>query len=247
MKPLITFILISLSISTYGQNALDDLIGTWKYQDLYEKEKIDSAGAKMLAMVFGSMTLQFDDTNLYRASVMGRDEEGKWMYEGDESIKLISDKGNVSEVQIIELNKDQLILEMQKKKLIMTKLQESEGDRIIAKEEVLETVKITKAQLARKWYLKSRDSSKNLSDNVSASVSQLLKGSYMNFSSNGKFEAEILNIKEKGKWEFGEGNEIMVTMKNGQGKIWNVIRISEKQLILVPGKSAEKWIFGISE
>ncbi len=65
----------------------------------------------------------------------------------------------------------------------------------------------------------------------------------MKFSENGKHEIKLLGIMEKGKWEFGEENELILTMKDGNKKVWNVISISERKMILVKGITNEKWFF----
>jgi len=247
MKSVITTFLIVTSITVFGQQNVNKLIGKWKYQDVYQKEKIDSTGIKMIEMFFGNMTIQFNNDGLYKASIMGKDEQGKWISENNKTITFTSDKGNITKIDLIKLNEDKLIFKMQKSSFVMTKMQESEIDKIIETEITFKTVKATNEQISKKWYLKSKESSKTGSDELKEVANELLKGSYMDLSKTGKYEVQILKIKEKGKWEFGEDNESIVTIKDGNKKVWNIISISEREMILIPGLTNEKWIFGSSE
>ena len=247
MKSVISFLLVITSVFVFGQQNENHLIGKWEYQDIYEKEKIDSTGIKMLKMLFSNMTIQFNDDGLYKALIMGKDDQGSWTSEGDKTIALESDKGSITKMELIELNENQLVFSLRKNAFIMSKAEASETDEIVAKEMSFNTVKATNKQVAKKWYLKSKESSRVVSDKVKEATNEVLKGSYMEFSKNGKYEVQILKIKEKGKWEFGEENRSIVTSKDGNKKVWKIIGISDLEMILIQGKSNEKWIFGITE
>lgn len=247
MKSFITTILITTSLLVFGQSNLDDLIGKWKYQDVYEKEKIDSAGMKMIEVLFGNMTMQFNEDGMYKAFLMGKDDQGKWNSEDKKTISLASDNGRITTMELIELDKNKLIFKLQSASFIMSKVQGEEIDAIVEKEKTFATQKASLEQIAKRWYLVKRESTKKVSKEVKEAVDALLKGTYLEFGKRGKYVAHIFNIKEKGKWEFGRDNHTIITSKDGTKKVWNIISVSDDQLILVHGLRDRKWTFKAGE
>ncbi|MEM6339431.1 MAG: lipocalin family protein [Pseudomonadota bacterium] len=243
MRLSITILLITTTITLFSQQDLEALVGKWQYQDVYEKEKLDSTSLETLEMFFGEMTISFNENGLYKAFIMGKEDKGKWMAKGENVIELALDKGTIMPMKIIELEAERLVFELQNSAFVMTKLAVGEMEKIIETEPSFETVSATKEQVAKKWYLKSKESSKSVSDKVRKATDELLSGSYMKFSKNGKYKVQIFKIKEKGKWKFGEENKSIITIKDDNKKVWNIISISEKELVLVQGLNEEKWMF----
>lgn len=243
MKLFITTFLLATSLSMFGQLNTGYLAGKWKYKDVYEKEKVDAKGLKMLLMFFGEMTIQFDKNGLYKALIMGKEEQGKWTNETNKTISLASDKGKVTSMEVIELTEGLLTFKLGKSAFIMSKIGSAQNDTIVETQKTFETVKANTKQIAKKWDLVSKESSKDVSDKVKETFNELLQGSYMRFSKKRKYETKILNIKEKGKWKFGEGNESIVTEKDGNKQTWNIISISDNKMVLIQGLSKEKWTF----
>jgi len=94
MKLIFGILFLTSTLTVSSQN--DDLIkGKWKYEDAYEKEKIDSMGMKMLEMFFGEMTFYFKKEgnkktwNIHKISenelilIKGNSEE-KWVFSNEE-------------------------------------------------------------------------------------------------------------------------------------------------------------------
>lgn len=246
MKTLITALLITFSFTIYAQNP-DDLIGKWKFHDVYQKEKIDSTGLKMLEMFFGKMTLQFNKNGLYKAEIMGRTEQGQWTLEKDKTITIASDKGHISKLELIDLGADKMSFKMEKSAFIMQKTKEAEMDELVEKEKNFKTVKATTEQIAKKWYLKNKETSEEVSEEMKETVMNMLKGSYLDITPNGKYEIQVLKIKDNGKWEFGQGNESIITMNDDTEKVWNIVAVSENELVLIQGLTNERWTFSSVE
>lgn len=243
MKLSITILLITVTTTLVGQQNLDALVGKWQYQDIYGKEKLDSSSLEMLEKFFGEMTFSFSEDGLYKAFIMGKEEQGKWSVQEENVIDLASDKGTIMPMKIIQLEEQQLIFELQRSAFVMTKSSVDKVEKIIEKEPPFERVQATPKQIAKKWYLKSKESSRPVSDKVKKATNEILSGSYMKFSKNGKYKVQILKIKEKGKWKFGEKNEAIITTKDNNQKVWNIISVSDKELILIQGLTKEKWVF----
>lgn len=247
MKTAITALLIVISITAFGQQNQSKLVGKWEFQDVYQKEKIDSTGLEMIQMFFGNMTFQFNSDNLYKAIIMDKEDQGKWEIQGNETIALSSDNGNTTSLELIELTNEKLIFKLQSGAFIMTKVQEPEMSQIVKTEKAFETVPATKKQVSKKWFLQGKESSKNIPQNIKEAANDLLKGTYLHLFSSGKYQTKILGLKEKGKWKFGDNSESIITMKNGNQKTWNIVSVSETKLVLIQGLSNEKWTFVLEE
>ncbi len=69
----------------------------------------------------------------------------------------------------------------------------------------------------------------------------------MNFEKNGKYQLQVFNVMGQGIWKFREGNESLITRKDGKKKVWYINSISDNELILIEGSSKERWIFSTSK
>ena len=245
MRRTITLVIALISLIARGQSDQELIIGKWKYSDVYEKEKLDAKEQKMIQMLFGEMTLQFDDANNYKASLMGANEQGRWKYEDKKTIILNSDKGNVTSIKIVDISSDTLVVKLQRGIIIMTRQSVGESEEIEANTKKFETVSATTEQVARKWYLQSRRSTTDAPEDIKAIANKLLKGSFINFKKNGDYEVNVFNIEENGTWEFGENNESIITSVGDQKKVWSIVKISDSELILMKGISEEKWTFSL--
>ena len=233
---------IGLSLSVQAQK-IDSLVGKWKYYDVYNKQRYDSATLKIAKEYFGQMTLYFKANNHYKAFVMNNNDEGVWsMNESTSKVRLTSYKGHSNESQIIGLNNDQLILTLGEGSFILTRTSISESDNVEQPLPVIKTVSVTKNQFCKKWYLSRREVPGRSEAQVKM-ASKLIKGAYAHFKQNGVYEAQSLKITESGKWAFGPDNKsIIVTIENQQ-RIWNIKAISPTQLVLISGYTDEVWKF----
>ncbi len=122
MKKLFTFsILFAIANITYAQKT-EELLGQWKYKDIYSKNKADSNQVKLLKNMFGEMTFNFKVENIYEAT-MFKKELGTWSYlESEKKINLVSDKGKPSTIEIIAYNKELLTIKLGGAAIILEKV-----------------------------------------------------------------------------------------------------------------------------
>ena len=253
LMPQIKYVIIALLLFTtstvFGQlnlndsNELSKLSGKWKFHELHEKEKMDSAGIKMLLMFFGSMSLQFDQDGLYKAFMMGKDEQGNWAIKDKETITLSSDKGRSNEITVLDLTNERLTFKLRRSAFVMEKVTESNHEKLVQTTAKLPAVTASKEAICKKWYLKKKETAKKHSEEITEAAQDLLSGTYLKFQENGKYQMMILKMKEKGKWNFGQEKKSIVTSKKDSKQVWNIISISDTELVLVQGLSEEKWIF----
>ncbi len=233
---------IGLSVSVHAQKT-DSLVGKWKYYDVYNKQRYDTNTLKIAKEYFGAMTLYFKPNNHYKAFVMNNIDEGIWSTNDSCSrVRLTSYKGHSNESRIIGLKQDQLILSMGEGAFIMTRTDITESDNIEQPLPNIKTVKASKSQISKKWYL-TRRVVPGRSEAQLKMASKLIKGAYAYFKTNGDYEAQSMKVTENGKWVFGPGNKsIIVTIENQQ-RIWNIKAISPTNLVLISGYTEEEWKF----
>src|SRR5687768_6495059 len=148
---------IGLSVSVHAQKT-DSLVGKWKYYDVYNKQRYDTNTLKIAKEYFGAMTLYFKANNHYKAFVMNNLDEGVWSTNDSCSkVRLTSYKGHSNESKIIGLKEDQLILSMGEGAFIMTRTNITESDNVEQPLPTIKTVKATKSQISKKWYLTRRE------------------------------------------------------------------------------------------
>lgn len=121
LKVIFTLLLFVSVLSVNAQRA--NLIkGNWKYQDVTEKEKLDSTSLKMLEMFFSEVTFDIKENGQYKAQFMGKSEEGAWKLNKDESkITFTSSKGPVNEMTIVEVSQNKLVLNFGKPNSLILK------------------------------------------------------------------------------------------------------------------------------
>ena len=249
MKNLISFFLILSSVALYSQQDLTYLTGKWKFDALYKDGEIVPVEGKDSKNFFSDMTIQFNDDSLFRSVFLGKSEQGSWKIKDKAKglLELSSEFGNNYEVEIIDLKKDALIYKMNNTAFKMAKLPDSEKGEIRLRGNMVKTVEATKDQIARKWYLIEKESSKESSELASNVFDQLIMGSFMYLKPDGKCELKILGISENGDWAFAEGNETLITYMDGESKTWKIVEIEDSKLVLVKGLTSERWIFSSVE
>lgn len=246
MKPINLLFFLFTSISLNAQTAAD-LTGTWGYQNVFEQEKLDSTSVKMLDMLFGNMTLAFNSEGDYRAVMMGEEDNGTWKYQETENILVLkSNTGNTHNFEVIELNGNQMTLKLSKGAMVFKKTGEAPQFHATANLSEKKNMKVTASEISRKWYLKSKESPGKSQAQIEL-LSSMIAGAYFDFREDGTFEVSIMNMTETGDWKLGEERTSVITMKDGSSKEWNIRSISEKDLVLYPGNSEEKWIFSTAE
>lgn len=117
---MIFFLIISFTIN--AQNAAL-LPGTWAYEDIYEKEKLDVESLNMVQLLFSGLTFNFAVDGNYWADWGEKKESGKWSCNKKENlITLTSDKGKNSEMKIVAISENSLTVQIIKAIIILKKV-----------------------------------------------------------------------------------------------------------------------------
>ena len=119
MKNIFFFFLIAFSITTYAQDS-KQLIGKWKYEDVYQKEKLDEKSIQMIQQFFTDMTFEFKDEKNYEAFLMGKTEIGNWKIKG-KIIEMTSEKGKSGNIEIIDLKENRVVAKIGSGTFILVK------------------------------------------------------------------------------------------------------------------------------
>lgn len=238
---------LCMALLVFGQGKSEDIQGKWKFEEIYESEKLDSAGLAMMDMLFGEMTFQFNEDGLYKAYIMGNEEQGEWNLDGGREVLLSSEKGVVTPLEIIELRSEKFVFSLQGRPFVMAKIPEAEMEILTAAELRYEPVSATKDQVVGKWFLKRKESMKESSEWVEKALSEVFKESYLEFLADGQSESSIAGLSEASTWQFGENNASIVVSGDEGKRVWNIVGISKNELILILGTTDEKWIFDSSE
>lgn len=245
MKITCLLILLLCSISLNAQNA-SQLAGTWGYQEVYEQEELDSSSITMLNMLFGNMSLAFSENGKYAASIMGQSDSGSWeLNEAKENLHLNSASGETSTFQVFDLNEDRLVLRLSKGAFVFKRTGDAPAS-IDLPDPAIETVSVTKDQIAKKWYLKRKEAP-GKSEKQIEMVNNLIAGAYFDFQKDGTFEVRIMGMTEAGNWKLGSGNTSVITASEDAQKTWKISKITQEELVLHAGNSEEKWIFSTLE
>ncbi len=244
MKILVTLALTILSFTLTAQE-VSQLVGNWKFKQLYEQEGVGEAQMEMAKTFFGTMVLQLFDEAKYSASILGQSEHGTWALK-ESTIQLTASNGTEVAIEVVSVADSELVIKYGKSALVMAKASDAEIEKEAVEEITYETVSITLEQAAKKWYLVKRESMENPEkDNQKAN--ELLAGAYMDLSKNLKYQVSIMGAKEKGKWRLSTDYQSIVMVKDKSVKTWNVLKVTDTELELIQGSSAKKWIFSTIE
>ena len=107
-----------------------------------------------------------------------------------------------------------------------------------------EGVSASMDQVAKKWYFQSRAT--EVETNQNEVVNELMNGSYLLLNKNGSYKAQIIGLKDKANWKFGEGNKSIILVSEGIEKVWIIKSVSENALVLIHGEN-ETWVFSTEQ
>lgn len=243
MKIALTAGYLCVALLVFGQNRSEALIGKWAFEEIYQSEKLDSAGVAMLKGLFGGMTFQFSDGGLYKAEIMGKEEQGKWELVDEKNVSLASDKGVVSPMELLEVSENRLAFTLQRTSFVMAKLPDSEMEVLAEPTAAYPLISATVDQVTKKWTLKSKESLKDKSELVDEVMNELYKSTYIDLKASGKYESQIMGIGEKASWEFGENNETIIISGDEGKRVWSIVAVTYTELTLILGVANEKWVF----
>ena len=148
---------------------------------------------------------------------------------------------------MLELTDDLMTIKLKENAFVMKKLAKSEAMPIVDPLIMFTPVAATKEQIAKKWHFASQESFSNKSETVQEEAEALMDGSYLDLKKNGKFEIFMLGEKETGKWELGENETSIITTTGDSKKVWNIIGITDNEIVLIHGNTEEKWFFRTQE
>jgi hypothetical protein len=237
------FLLFIGFVSNLNAQHSNNIIGKWAFEDAApeDKAKMDAKSLKMLSMFFGEMTLYFKADGNYNMVIMGGPDNGRWNWvEGQEKIKLNSNKGDGVQVDILEVTNEKLIIKMAKGAFVMRKISVLPEDEVVEIVTVIEGVSASVEQVSKKWFFKSRET--QIKSGQSEVVMELMQGAYLNLNNNGTFEAKVIGLSDAASWRFGEDNKSIILVSEGMEKKWMIKSVTDTELVLVRGNN-EIWGF----
>lgn len=233
---------IFLAFSAQSQTA-DSLIGKWKFRNIYQSEKMDSAELKMLRGMFASMTLYLKANNHYK-TFMFKNEEGLWRYEdAGRTITMAANKGTESKLELISVTSNELLVSIGKDKaFILERTTTLPGDDVEEQLPAVKLVSATSKQICKKWYLLRRDVPGRTAAQSKA-VTELVGETFFNFQPDNTYQSQVLSIKVEGNWKFGPGNTSLILAVDDSKITWHIKSINENELVLLRGNTEETWTF----
>lgn len=109
LKRLLFLIFISINFYTYSQQQ-KDFTGYWVYESLVLNNNRDSLKSQLVENLYSDLYIHFKNNGQYSSLILNRNEQGQWTY-NNYNIELRSHAGAIIEIKIIEVNKQDLILE----------------------------------------------------------------------------------------------------------------------------------------
>ncbi|CAM3326439.1 hypothetical protein FLLO111716_03855 [Flavobacterium longum] len=233
----ITFLALLL-VTTVGIAQNDKLIiGKWAFSDLYDKSSVDEQGQQMAAMLFKELTINFRPDNTMSLAMRKKPETGTYAFskENPNEITATSERGNAMTLTIIKLTADELILTLDKAgSMILKKVSATPDDAPVATPKVAATHK----QITGKWMVTGSTDKK-----LSEAAAEIMKDSFVEFTSDGKYHSKALMVEQHGTWAFGAGNmTINVDTEDGKA-VWNIYAISDTELIMQNDTSSKRMTF----
>jgi len=246
MKKIIFLTLLGMgSIFTLTAQDTTLIYGKWAFKDATEKEKakMDSTGLAMLPMFFGDMSIEFKSSGLYDFQFMNKPSKGSWDWDDNNThIELVSDGGEIVQIEISELNDSSMVMALSKGVFIMNKVWVSEEDVTAPAPVKVENVSATVDQVAKKWFLQSREGGRESKYQQEVDL-MLSKNLYMKLHANGKFDAEVLIVEDTAHWHFGVDNKSIIITSESGSRIWYIASITKNEMKLRKGKTSELWTF----
>lgn len=117
----ITFIFFLLFGFQVIAQDTQQLIGKWKYEDIYEKDKLDAKSQNMLQQFFADMLFEFKPSDVYQATLMGKVENGSWKIVKNQ-ITLTNEKGQANQLEIVNFTGTLLTVKYGKSTFILKKV-----------------------------------------------------------------------------------------------------------------------------
>ncbi len=119
MKTIIGLLFLMVAFSGKAQTA-EELIGRWKYEDLYEKDNMKEKKIEYTDLMLSDMLFIFKAGSRFLSSGMGKVEEGVWTLE-EKEIHFKPDHGKKSKLEIISYDQDHLTVRLGRESFILVR------------------------------------------------------------------------------------------------------------------------------
>jgi hypothetical protein len=118
MKSLFIILFLFFSFSAVSQS--DELVGTWNYLEVYEKETVKEKDLNSANFLFGDLVFYLKKDGRYITVAIGKVEEGMWTFDAvNKELVLTSVSGKKHEVEVIDIKPETLIIRFQKESLVL--------------------------------------------------------------------------------------------------------------------------------
>lgn len=115
----------STEMTTTSTSWQEQIIGTWKYKEVYEKEKLDAESLKMVTMFFSDTRFQFMADGQFDALMMEKEGKGTWqLSEETKMITLSSAEEGEVMIEIITLSAAELVIKFGRGAFILGRVEE---------------------------------------------------------------------------------------------------------------------------
>lgn len=235
------FLFVGLSVKC--QTTDSSFIGKWKFKEIYNSEIEDSASLKFLRNMFSNMTMYFKANKHYK-SFLFKSEEGEWDFnENLRRLTLTANKGTQSQLEILSITKHILIASFAKNKsVILERAEVNPSDTIEEFTNKFLLISASADKICKKWYLSKREVP-GRTEEQSKLVTELVGETYFNFKTNNTYETQAFEVKVDGIWKFGADNKSLILTIESTSIIWKIKNITETELVLMRGNTAETWTF----
>lgn len=242
MKKLLLLSLLFCGLTATAQTVAD-LTGEWEYYNLEVPADAKPGMKEKLQPFFGSMHAKLNADATYTFSMLGISETGKWEIK-DKKLELTKDEGKTYnyliagfEKNIIKLNRDGATIVLSRVGAVVPP----------PPSETNNYVKISTAQIAKKWFLKQRPAPANMTEKQKDEFGEMLSGSFVEFKQNGNYSLQTGYTKQSGKWSFTPDSTGIITGSKDMPRQAFVKSISATGLIIVDSETDEEWIYSTVE
>ncbi|GAB4092475.1 hypothetical protein [Flaviaesturariibacter terrae] len=240
MRILLFALLLALAVPAIAQQP--SLVGTWKFRYLVDSSGREREDLRSAGKMFADLVFVFAENGRYRASLTGRPEDGSWTY-APPILTIRIDGSGTSELRVLALTDSSLLLRMDSKGGYALKRVPGDSSLVpTAAYKQPPSVVATKAEVAKRWYLKRREVPDRTEEQIRM-LSELVAGSYLEFRPDGGYKGKIGQLEVDGTWTFGEGNRSIVVSTGKDQQFWTISRVTASELVLVRGSRQEVWKF----
>lgn len=226
----------------------DNLIGHWDFHQFQTTEKLDTETLNALDEIFKDVQFEFRSDATYTSQLMKRTDKGTWKVQNDEIITQASN-GIGEKIKFIQTHKDTLKLELEVNQYLVLK-----RGLLNDKQTVVEPAKskftpvvADRNMLLKKWYMVKKIGPGKSQTQIDMTAA-LLEGSYFEFKKDGKYNIEMLGIKEKGTWELNESRTEIIQLKSDDTTTtWKIVKLTETELIMAQGESEDQLILSANK